>query len=117
MEMVKTKDLDYRLSHHPNFIFDAQVFNVLRDAKKESPEVRFRIGYLVLLRLATHPREGVSLWDTEWKNIGPSGFIVHNALVLMGEASEENLEDRAEFSDELLDFAEKWIAEHPLPGK
>ena len=83
--------------------------------EKNLQKVRFRIGYLILLRLATHPREGISLWDKQWKNIRPSGFIVHNALVLMGEASNENLEDRAEFSDELLDSAEKWMAEHPLP--
>ncbi|MEO6473613.1 hypothetical protein [Luteolibacter sp.] len=115
MEMVKTKDLNYRMEHDPKYVFEGKLSHVIQDAKKESPELRFRIGYLIILRYATRPKDGVSLWQTEWNHIGPSHSIVFNAVKLMREASGEDLEHLAEFSDEFSDFAEKWMEEHPFP--
>ncbi len=113
---MMNNDLEYRYEHHPFFIFEGKVFQLIREAEKQAPEARFRIGYLVILRYATHPKEGISLWNTMWNHIGPDDHLVAKAVELMSEASGENLETLGAFSPALADFAEKWMGEHPIVG-
>jgi hypothetical protein len=114
VEIINNKDLDYRLKHHPNFMFDGEIFNLLRDARKETPAIRFRIGYLVLLRLASHPKEGNPLWKTAWKNTGPPALTVEAAIELMSEASGEDLRKYGAFTNDLFQHASEWLSENPL---